>query len=53
MERTLNWSVLILGIWLVISPWILGFYAINLALISDTIVGVLLVTIVLWQIFGE
>lgn len=53
MGKWFSWSVLGLGIWLVVSPWLLGFYASNLAVISNTIVGVSLVILSLWQLFGK
>jgi hypothetical protein len=53
MQRTLRWFILGLGVWILISPWILGFYAVNIALISNIIAGVIIITLSLWQLFGE
>lgn len=53
MKRASRWPLLVLGIWVLVSPWILGFYAINIALISNVIAGVLIITLSLWELFGE
>lgn len=48
-----NWLQLILGVWIFISPWVFGFYEINLALWSNLIAGIAIVILNLWQIYGE
>lgn len=44
---------LILGIWIMASPWILNFSDITLALWSNLIAGVFIVVLCLWGLFGE
>ena len=51
--RNLSWLQLLIGAWIIISPWILGFSSINIALWSCLIGGMLTVIISLWQLFGE
>lgn len=46
------WVEFAIGIWMVVSPWVLGFSEIIPALWSCTISGVLISTISLWQLFG-
>lgn len=48
-----NWFQLVLGVWVFASPWVLGFYEINLALWSNLIAGIAIVILNLWQIYGE
>ena len=50
---TSNWTQLIIGIWLIISPWILGFSSITLMKWGNIVVGLLLVLINIWTIFGR
>lgn len=45
-----NWIIVILGGWLVISPWILGFSGINLALWNAIGVGALVAILALWDL---
>ncbi len=44
---------LVLGVWIMISPWILGFSSITLMKWSNLIVGLVLVLINAWVIFGK
>lgn len=48
-----NWLQLILGVWIFVSPWILGFYEINLALWSNLIAGIAIAVLSLWLIYGD
>lgn len=43
----------ILGIWILISPWILGFSSLAPALWSSVIGGAAVALLGLWGIFGE
>ncbi|MBN2197728.1 SPW repeat protein [Candidatus Wolfebacteria bacterium] len=51
--KYLNWVQLILGVWVFVSPWILGFSDITTALWSNIIAGALIVIFSLWEIFGS
>ena len=44
-----HWAVFGLGIWLFISPWILGYSHINLMLWNNLLVGGLTVAFALWN----
>ncbi|MBI4032887.1 SPW repeat protein [Candidatus Berkelbacteria bacterium] len=44
----MHWVTLILGIWVLISPWLLGFAGIAAGLWSNIIVGLLLVIVSIW-----
>ncbi len=50
--KYLNWFQLILGLWIFVSAWILGFSDIATALWNNIIIGALMVIFSLWQIFG-
>jgi len=51
--KWINWAILVLGVWVVISPWVLGFSAFAPALWSNVIAGVLVAILALWQLFGN
>jgi hypothetical protein len=50
--KYLNWVQLILGLWIFVSPWILGFSGISTALWSNVIIGALVAIFSLWNLFG-
>ena len=48
-EQTLpEWVNLVLGIWVVVSPWVLGYSGTTNAVWYDVIVGVLVAAVALW-----
>jgi len=47
-----SWAQLILGLWVLASPWILGFSEITTALWSNVIIGALIMIFALWELFG-
>ncbi len=49
----LSWVKLALGVWVFVSPWVLGFAAIPLALWSNVISGTGIVILTLWSLFGK
>lgn len=52
MSKWIAWIELILGLWVLISPWILGFAGLGTALWNNVIMGVLLAIFALWSLFG-
>lgn len=51
--RLLNWIILFLGLWILVSPWILNFSAYNnIVLWNNVISGILVIIFALWQLFG-
>jgi len=44
---------IIIGAWILISPWILGFSNVTPALWSNIITGIAIALIGYWYIFGE
>jgi len=44
---------IILGAWILVSPWILGFGSISFMKWSNVIVGTAIVLINLWKIYGQ
>ena len=48
--KWLSWGEGILGLWLIVSPFILGYWRVTSALWSQVVAGVLIGLIALWQI---
>lgn len=48
-----EWVRLVLGVWVLLSPWILGLNQISVIMWSNLAVGVALILMSLWRIFGE
>ncbi|MEK7654208.1 MAG: SPW repeat protein [Patescibacteria group bacterium] len=48
--KWLSWITLILGIWLIVSPFVLGYWRVTSALWVQITVGVLLSLVAVWQI---
>ncbi|MEK7612071.1 MAG: SPW repeat protein [Patescibacteria group bacterium] len=44
---------IILGIWILVSPWILGFAEFSPALWNSVVAGTLTAVLGLWTLFGE
>lgn len=42
-----------MGFWLLISPWILGFAEISVAKWSNVLIGLALIIMSIWKIFGN
>ncbi|MEK7626665.1 MAG: SPW repeat protein [Patescibacteria group bacterium] len=51
--RWTHWTLIALGIWLVLSPWILGFSAFNLPAWNNILMGVLIVIFSIWNFSDE
>lgn len=49
----IHWTQLILGVWILVSPWVLDFASISIMKWSNVIVGISLVLINVWVIFGS
>lgn len=50
--KLFGWIELALGIWVLASPWILGYWRVTSALWSQVVAGVLLVIVAIWQLVG-
>jgi predicted MFS family arabinose efflux permease len=44
-----EWVSVALGVWLVVSPWLLGFSAVSLAMMTHVIIGVATLVLSLWS----
>lgn len=42
--------LIVLGIWLLISPWVLGYSALNLPSWNSVLIGVLTIIFALWNV---
>ncbi|OGM91127.1 hypothetical protein A2999_01150 [Candidatus Wolfebacteria bacterium RIFCSPLOWO2_01_FULL_38_11] len=51
--KWLNWVNLVLGVWIIISPWVLDFAPYTPALWSNLVAGILILVFALWQLFGS
>jgi hypothetical protein len=47
------WTEFVIGIIMIISPWILGFSDISLAKWCNVLIGLLLVLVGTWMMFGD
>ncbi|MDO8504923.1 MAG: SPW repeat protein [Candidatus Liptonbacteria bacterium] len=47
------WTGLAIGVWLIISPWLLAFSEISPAKWSSVFTGLILTIVFAWEIFGE
>jgi hypothetical protein len=47
-DRTLDWINVVLGVWLIIAPFLLGYSALTAALWNDIIVGIVIVVLAGW-----
>lgn len=47
------WTGFVIGIWLIVSPWILGFSGISLVKWDSVFIGLILTLVFGWEIFGE
>lgn len=48
-----HWLMIVLGGWTVLSPWILGFYELNLAVWNALLVGCVIILATLWDAFSR
>jgi hypothetical protein len=48
----MKWTAFIVGIILIISPWVFGFSAISLAKWCNVLVGLVLAIMSAWMLFG-
>ncbi len=48
-----KWVGLISGAWLIISPWVLGFSEVSLAKWSSVLVGLMLASTYIWDLFAD
>ena len=51
--KLINWAVLVLGLWILLSPFVLAFSGLSSAMWSNVISGVLIVIFALWSLFGS
>lgn len=45
-----EWSNLVLGLWLIASPWVLGFSAMTSAMLNAVIVGAVVAALAFWAL---
>ena len=45
-----EWANVVLGVWLVISPWVLGFSGLGAAMWNAVIVGIVVAVLALWTL---
>ena len=47
-DKSLDWINVVIGLWLIIAPFILGYTAIGAAMWNDIIVGIVVVVFEVW-----
>ena len=45
-----EWTELVLGLWMIVAPWVLGFAAMREAMLASTITGVVVAALALWTL---
>lgn len=45
-----EWGNFVLGLWLVISPWVLGFRSVSSAMSNDVVIGILVAVLAIWAL---
>lgn len=50
MMKWHDWVLVGLGVWILISPWALGFSALNLARWSNALAGIAVIVVALWGV---
>ncbi|MGC9046986.1 MAG: SPW repeat protein [Minisyncoccia bacterium] len=45
-----HWFTIFLGAWIILSPWLFGFYEINIMAWNNVIAGILIIVFTLWNI---
>jgi len=48
-----NWTELVLGFWIMLSPWLLGFSSIAIMKWSNVLCGLAFILINAWMLFGK
>jgi general stress protein CsbA len=48
-----DWIEMVIGAWMIVSPWLLGFADITFAKWSSVLLGLVLVIISLFKLFGQ
>ena len=48
-----EWVNLVLGAWLIVSPWVLGFAADRNAVWTDVVIGLLVAVMALWAVWDH
>ena len=48
-----NWTELVIGIIMIVSPWVFGFSDISLAKWCNVLLGLVLVVAEAWSMFGD
>ena len=48
-----NWTELVIGFWIMLSPWLLGFSNIAIMKWSNVLCGLALILINAWILFGK
>jgi hypothetical protein len=48
-----NWTFGVIGVWILLSPWLLGFANSSIAKWSNVLAGLILVVVNAWRLFGE
>jgi len=47
-DKTLDWINVVLGVWLILAPFVLGYSAIVAAMWNDIIVGIVVAVLAVW-----
>jgi hypothetical protein len=45
-----HWAIIVLGVWLLLSPWLLGYSELNLIVWNNIAVGALVIVFAFWNL---
>jgi heme/copper-type cytochrome/quinol oxidase subunit 3 len=48
-----EWTESVLGLWLIVSPWAMGFAALNGARLTAVLTGIAIAALALWTLFTD
>lgn len=48
----MRWLQVVLGLWLMLSPWLLGYESISVMMWNNLLIGIALVLTGLWEMYG-
>lgn len=53
MSVQVRWGLACVGLWLAVSPWVLGFSSISVMKWNNIAIGVGIILVNMWSIFGK
>lgn len=48
-----KWTGLVVGFWIMLSPWLLGFSSVDIMKWSNVLCGLIVILMNAWELFGK